>query len=737
MPRPDADTIASSVASTVVKLTTPPVERKLSWAALDSLSADIAARFGLNEADVERYGAMPTTVEELKFELRRTVRELFEGEEYTIEDRVSPYFPSTSANYILSRSKGGAVDYVVNKIKDLGLDKAGGHLRVSESWVPDRSVPIDPVMNVIGEEKKNKIPSDCTVRFEAKLEGVGELESDFAKVWFALLREASVQEFYVEPIGLAEALKVRVITKGNPAAQTVMKSLQRKMFKVLAKFDTFKSLTCGGDLSMEFLQHKLGNLRPEQAWLSGDYEAATDNLRSWVSETIVDEICEQLHIVGAEHDICRRLLTGHVFVGDDEKLLPQKNGQLMGSIVSFPVLCIANAALCRLVVEVDRSFTSRNGYRKQTLTVEQAQTLINGDDLLLKCSKLGRWYWHFVGTELMGLKESVGKTYYSREFVEMNSRLSYYDADGYELQRVAIESRGAPPRAKAVFFHETPLLNMGVVYGLVRSSAGAVKGAVTVSTSRSDSLGSRAQQLYAQTQAGCGFGTSVWNRCKNLLIDLNRDFLEKTPCPWYLPERYGGIGIPGRPTGKDLRLVSAAKLAGLEFTVKVNTAWQVWRLAQRKVDQWKAFEKQELSREEGMAADRAMALLVVDCLFDSSVNDSLLKDERELAKEAGRNNERLWRKLNSGAYGFPSIRKWKVVLGHYEIVDADWRVDGYRMLDSSHSRFEIWSANRDSMGGWLNVCADDDEVFVDEMVKMISTPRRGTALPFSVDLLLY
>jgi len=493
-----------------------------------------------------------------------------------------------------------------------------------------------------------------------KLEGVGDLEVAFSRVWIQLLREATHEDFLVEPVGLAEALKVRVITKGHAAAQTVGKSLQKFLFKQLSRHRQFISLNIGGDLPAQKLEEILGKLRgEEEAWLSGDYEAATDNLQSWVSETIMDEICKLLRIEGGERDVYMRLLTGHYFTDADGRVLPQRTGQLMGSIISFPVLCIANFALCRHVMEISRSL--RGGrFRPQHVSLQQAQILINGDDLLMKVCPVGRWLWTVLGREVLGLSESLGKTYYSRDFVEMNSRLYQYDDSEKTEYAYTVTSDGRTA-TRYRFFHETPLINLGLLYGLVRSSAGGTESSRQVSTERAPSLGARLRELYSECHSGGGFGAGVWSKLKAEALELNRTLLGTSPCPWYVPERYGGWGIPGTPTRVDLGLVRAAMLAELHFTTTVSAAWQCWRLANSRLREFGSLER-SLGPIESAANQRAVGLLVVDLLFDDSLNISdLLQDPREAAKLAMRTNERLWRKLNSGKYGRFSPRfflKW-------------------------------------------------------------------------------
>ncbi len=101
----------------------------------------------------------------------------------------------------------------------------------------------------------------------------------------------------------------------------------------------------------------------------------------------------------------------------------------MGSIVSFPILNIANAALCRLSLE-----ESDHKRRKFRLTNQAypksgkiAPLRVNGDDCLLRGHKTRlRVSWE-ENTAFAGLSSSIGKTYFSPIFCTINSKIYEFD----------------------------------------------------------------------------------------------------------------------------------------------------------------------------------------------------------------------------------------------------------------------------------------------------------------------
>lgn len=98
---------------------------------------------------------------------------------------------------------------------------------------------------------------------------------------------------------------------------------------------------------------------------------------------------------------------------DELKPFEQKNGQLMGSVLSFLVLCIANAALHWMV-----KFPHTTTY---DFSVMDCLLKINGDDCLCPLTKTEQFRWNLYA-DAMGLIPSVGKTYFSRDFAVLNSQ---------------------------------------------------------------------------------------------------------------------------------------------------------------------------------------------------------------------------------------------------------------------------------------------------------------------------
>nr|UQB76046.1 RNA-dependent RNA polymerase [Flumine narna-like virus 36] len=284
MPRADEELIRKAEEKMVVALTTPP----------KPLVAPAIVE-GFNHSDMLDRSSMEA-------ELKRTVRELFEGQSFTVNDMSKPFFPSTSANYNRSRAKMGAVgeilDNVINRgnpwdeqqtpLVQLGYFNALYGHKLSEKY------------GDAGKEESIELENDISYNTP----GIGihyntdRLEDEWRKAYWKIFKIALTEEPLVEPVGLAEALKIRVISKGPCMTYTALKPLQVFLWKTLKDYDVFKLI--GEPVSVEHIERAMGTLQFDSIneFVSGDYVASTDNLHSWVSETIAREIAVVLRESG-------------------------------------------------------------------------------------------------------------------------------------------------------------------------------------------------------------------------------------------------------------------------------------------------------------------------------------------------------------------------------------------------------------------------------------------------------
>nr|UJQ92887.1 MAG: putative RNA-dependent RNA polymerase [Narnaviridae sp.] len=252
------------------------------------------------------------------------------------------------------------------------------------------------------------------------------------------------QENKVAAFAIPEPLKVRMITKEQPLSWA-LKPLQKAMARSLSQYSCFHT---GFKGTIEEFVNK--NLDKGQYILSGDYASATDNLHKDIMDTFVDQFCDvfrchpnlcnYVRFFGGQHTIQYPKWTG---LGD----VIQRNGQLMGSLLSFPILCIANA-------------TTRTHQKKCSLS--ELKACINGDDILFTDNIRGIRSWKRIASS-MGLKPSIGKNFCSPFWGTFNSQLIYRRSREDDYQFIQTGKSGLVCRK------DTPLVTLALKEGFSKS----------------------------------------------------------------------------------------------------------------------------------------------------------------------------------------------------------------------------------------------------------------------------
>jgi hypothetical protein len=256
---------------------------------------------------------------------------------------------------------------------------------------------------------------------------------------------------------ILEPLKCRLITKGSGMPYFAAQPLQRAMWERLQSYPAFR-LTGRPlqkyDLTDLLERHKTLGLGHFDKWVSGDYSAATDGLSQQINSLCLEEAIKAGSLDPDEAAVARAVLGNHRIKyvqgqGGDfrydathassfpgalephEHAIDQTNGQLMGSVLSFPVLCAINAAAYWLALEhhTGRSFT-----------IDQLPILVNGDDICFRADDSFYAEWQ-AWTKVAGFTLSAGKNYISPDFVTINSEGFVHKSNG-DLEKVGFLNTG-------------------------------------------------------------------------------------------------------------------------------------------------------------------------------------------------------------------------------------------------------------------------------------------------------
>jgi len=239
-----------------------------------------------------------------------------------------------------------------------------------------------------------------------------------------------------EVAAVREPLKVRMLTKGSGPDYSLGRTYQKILHKFLKKYEQFKLIGRPAqesdvewmDSATDRMIEKYDLPRDFNCFVSGDYKGATDSLNINVSKQMLESLIK-FETDENYKNLLRSCLLEHFITyrctdENAENLLPfrQNNGQLMGSIMSFPFLCLANLYVYwRAISKYISEETDTYGF---TLPLEELPALINGDDCGFRANKEFYGIW-LKEVEAVGFKLSIGKNIVDRDYLMINSTLFY------------------------------------------------------------------------------------------------------------------------------------------------------------------------------------------------------------------------------------------------------------------------------------------------------------------------
>ena len=275
------------------------------------------------------------------------------------------------------------------------------HANIDSTWQQTIGTHVDDPSSLISQgyyEEQIAPHLPKSLGFDANPQG----DSNSYFLEFDAFPQSEPLPVRVEPI--LEPLKVRTITAG--IGQTFcLKPLQRAMWLALGEEEQF-CLTHGTNNLYSAIERIYEKSDPNDVWISGDYTAATDSIPIEASKALMDGILEFI-----DHEPTKRWalkeLSPHVLVYPEKTGLEpvlQESGQLMGSLLSFPLLCLLNDCTAR------------------SLGLDPQKYLINGDDILMRAPAELYPQWK-ENVQEFGLSLSLGKNYIHSRYGTVNSQL--------------------------------------------------------------------------------------------------------------------------------------------------------------------------------------------------------------------------------------------------------------------------------------------------------------------------
>lgn len=279
------------------------------------------------------------------------------------------------------------------------------HENIQKYWTQTIATTSDDTRTQIGREFYSKEVNPLLPKSLGK-SMMKQSDSNTFKLEFEAYPPEGPLPVRVEPI--REPLKVRTITAGI-GDTFCLKPFQHAMWQALGEEPQF-CLTHGTNRLDLAIQRIYSESESDDVWISGDYTAATDSFSIEASEALLKGILESI-----DHEPTRRWalkeISPHLLIYPKSSGLSpvlQKSGQLMGSLLSFPLLCLLNDCTAR------------------SIGLSPKKYLINGDDILMRANAQKYPVWKEC-VKNFGLSLSLGKNYIHKSFGTVNSQLILED----------------------------------------------------------------------------------------------------------------------------------------------------------------------------------------------------------------------------------------------------------------------------------------------------------------------
>lgn len=360
-------------------------------------------------------------------QLKRTANELFPpGWDFSIP--VPGYTVTNKSCFEQTRGAGGSQSYMFSS------EWPGSPCTKDDGVTPLTRSATDQLIDFSTHHTLDGL----SVREEKKDRETPRHDNAVGKKEYERVALATVPEILKAKAEIVEdPLKARIITKNNWQC-TILKPLQKMIHGRLRQHPAFQLI--GSPLSAEIINEHLPQ-PPNTKWVSGDYEAATDNLHSDATQTVLNVILDNMTGRKTEQvgfiDLARRSLTGLTIYHEELGEFIMERGQLMGSLLSFPILCIINFSVWRHALEMSTRESSNGVGMGGPLD----HVLINGDDIGFAATEKQFELWKKM-VPLVGLKPSAGKNYFCDEFLSLNSELYTRNPETGLMRRIHFTNLG-------------------------------------------------------------------------------------------------------------------------------------------------------------------------------------------------------------------------------------------------------------------------------------------------------
>jgi len=517
----------------VIAMTTPPVHVPHTIV-IDTYTGEEFTTYFDENGDIRNpdvYSLESVKVDMIESVFKKCVVNMFRTKAKPYVPKV--HEPSHNSCFESSRAEGGAYAAIVDELSLKWVESPPVFCKgkVATNYSYERPSMTDVMDRCRKELKDKKDTAKMAAEFACFLEPA------YVKKMQNVLMDTSV-------IPLCEPLKVRIITKSEALPSYACISLQKAMKTYINRFPSLV-LTTRPLESTDFrkvwslengLEDKISEIFKApftfdfDQHVSGDYKAATDKLNLYLTQLLFNSFIDALDVPEEDRDVYRQVLFQQrlqypkryskalreselrcfdVTPDGEYFSVDQVNGQLMGSILSFPILCMANLACYKLALEEYINDSRPKGTPRYYVSMFDLPVLVNGDDIYFRSNYRFYAIW-LKYISVAGFQLSVGKNYIHYNTFTINSQCFRYNTESDALT-------------------ECTYLNTGLLIG--QSKGGVAEGELPEWDLYNKVLRGAHNKSYAHNRF-------LYHHKNNLRLCSHKGFYN-----FFLPKSLGGLGF--------------------------------------------------------------------------------------------------------------------------------------------------------------------------------------------------
>lgn len=205
--------------------------------------------------------------------------------------------------------------------------------------------------------------------------------------------------------------KARVVTLQNSYVKGILEPIHDALYDHISQYDWIVR----GQLTEAHLEPLVKDREEDEYHISGDYSQATNFIDKRATMVVVRVLCESDSLTLEEKRVLWDSFDKLQHVECSGKRTVFERVQMMGSYLSFPILCVINRALYLLARRWEIMVSP--GCRKDGT---RRPARFNGDDCAFNGTKEFYGLWKQV-TSFFGMVVNDEKTGLSKEWIELNS----------------------------------------------------------------------------------------------------------------------------------------------------------------------------------------------------------------------------------------------------------------------------------------------------------------------------